>query len=59
MKTYIYLCSMPFAGISAGLGRSPFSMHVSIAPVYISSKLYLNWNPKSVIFLEENLTGSN
>nr|ACU19001.1 unknown [Glycine max] len=63
-----YLCMMAFTGVSAGLvkspfsagfGRSPLSLHVSIAPVYMSSKLYLNLNPKSVIFLEENLTSSN
>lgn len=40
-------------------GRSPFSLQLSTAPTNMSSKLYLNSNPKSLSFFEENDTFSN
>lgn len=50
---------VPLTGVWAGSGRSPFSLQVSTAPVNISSKMYWNLKPMSVIFLEENLIISN
>lgn len=40
-------------------GRSPFSLQASTAPTNMSSKLYLNSNPRSLSFFEENDTFSS
>lgn len=47
------LVPLDLISVIGGSGSKPFSRQVSTAPVNISSKLYLNSNPKSLIFLEE------
>lgn len=52
----IFVCAVDQSFVASGI--SPLALHVWIAPLYMSSRLYLYSNPRSKSFFDENRTRS-